>query len=162
VAAPHVRPISRRLWNASAAGVGLALALLVPARGLRAQAGGDAIVQPAAATPQAFIDRAFEMRRVAEQAGDQGYGAVVARGGLIVGQAPSGVVTRRDPTAHAEMDAIRDAARRLGTRDLSDCTLYSSSRPCPMCEAAAYWAGISRMVHGASLADAGRPALRCN
>ena len=105
------------------------------------------------------MDRAFAMKRLAEQAGDQSYGAVVVRAGLIVGQAPSAVVTKRDPTAHAEMEAIRDAARRLGQRELGDCELYSSSRPCPMCEAAAYWAGITRMVHGTGLSDAGPPRL---
>jgi tRNA(Arg) A34 adenosine deaminase TadA len=60
------------------------------------------------------------------------------------------------------MEAIRDAARRLGRRDLSGCTIYSSSRPCPMCEAAAYWAGIERMIYGTALLDAGAPQLgRC-
>ena len=76
---------------------------------------------------------------------------------LIVGAAPSRVVTANDPTAHAEMEAIRDAARRLRTRDLSGCTLVSTSRPCRMCEAAAGWAGISRMVYGPTLTDAGAP-----
>ena len=60
----------------------------------------------------------------------------------------------------AEMQAIRDAARRLGTRDLSRCELYGTSRACTMCEAAAYWAGIARMIHGEGLVDAGAPRLR--
>jgi tRNA(Arg) A34 adenosine deaminase TadA len=55
------------------------------------------------------------------------------------------------------MEAIRDAARRLRTRDLSGCVLVSTSRPCRMCEAAAAWAGISRMVYGESLTEAGAP-----
>jgi tRNA(Arg) A34 adenosine deaminase TadA len=55
------------------------------------------------------------------------------------------------------MEAIRDAARRLRTRDLSGCWLVSTSHPCRMCEAAARWAGIQRMVHGETLADAGAP-----
>ena len=62
-----------------------------------------------------------------------------------------------NPTAHAELEAIRDAARRLRTRDLSGCTLVSTSRPCRMCEAAAYWAGISSMVTGEALTDLGPP-----
>jgi tRNA(Arg) A34 adenosine deaminase TadA len=82
---------------------------------------------------------------------------VVLRGEQIVGAAPSRVVTAADPTAHAEMEAIRDAARRLQTRDLSGCVLVSTSRPCRMCEAAAGWAGIARMVHGEALTDAGSP-----
>jgi tRNA(Arg) A34 adenosine deaminase TadA len=101
--------------------------------------------------------RAFDLKRQAEIAGDQPYGAAVVLDGRIVGQAASAVTIRRDPTAHAEMEAIRDAARRLGRGSLSGATLYSSSRPCPMCEAAAYWAGVDRMIHGADLADAGAP-----
>ena len=108
----------------------------------------------------AFIRRAFEMRDLATANGDQGYGALIVNGsGEIVGQAPSRVVTGTDPTAHAEMEAIRDAARRLGSRDLSGHTMYSSSRPCPMCEAGAYWAGISKMIFGRSGQDGGRPNL---
>ena len=101
--------------------------------------------------------RAEALRDDALRAGDQAFGAVVLRGELIVGAAPSRVVTATDPTAHAEMEAIRDAARRLRTRDLSGCGLVSTSRPCRMCEAAAAWAGISRMVYGESLTDAGAP-----
>ena len=98
------------------------------------------------------------MRRAeALRAGDQPFGAVVLRSELIVGAAPIRVVTATDPTAHAEMEAIRDAARRLRTRDLSGCVLVSTSRPCRMCEAAAGWAGMSRMVYGEALTDAGAP-----
>ena len=101
--------------------------------------------------------RAEALRDDALSAGDQPYGAVVLRGAVVVGAAPSRVVTATDPTAHAEMEAIRDAARRLRTRDLSGCVLVSTSRPCRMCEAAAGWAGISRMVYGESLTDSGAP-----
>lgn len=101
--------------------------------------------------------RAEALRDEAVAAGDQAYGAVVLRGDAVVGAAPSRVVTSNDPTAHAEMEAIRDAARRLRSRDLSGCILVSTSRPCRMCEAAASWASISRMVHGPALTDAGPP-----
>jgi tRNA(Arg) A34 adenosine deaminase TadA len=101
--------------------------------------------------------RAIALRDEALQAGDQPYGAVVWRAGEVVGSAPSRVVTRTDPTAHAEMEAIRDAAQRLRTRDLAGCVLVSSSRPCRMCETAAMWAGISRMVYGESMTDGGAP-----
>jgi tRNA(Arg) A34 adenosine deaminase TadA len=101
--------------------------------------------------------RAEALRDEAVRAGDQAYGAVVLQGQRILGAAPSRVVTANDPTAHAEMEAIRDAARRLGSRDLSGCVLVSTSRACRMCEAAAGWAGISRMVHGPALTDAGAP-----
>lgn len=103
------------------------------------------------------MSRAEALRNDALRAGDQPYGAVVLRAGVIVGAAPSRVVTANDPTAHAEMEAIRDAARRLRTRDLSGCLLVSTSRPCRMCEAAATWAGISRMVYGEFLTDGGEP-----
>ncbi len=126
----------------------------------RAQAQDAPIRQPPSATPAAFIERAFALRQEAGAGGDQPYGAVVVRDGRIVGEAPSRVVTAGDPTAHAETEAIRDAARRLGARSLAGCILYSSSRPCPMCEAAAYWARIERLVHGAQAQDAGAPQLR--
>jgi tRNA(Arg) A34 adenosine deaminase TadA len=114
---------------------------------------------PAAAAPplRAAMRRAEELRDEALRSGDQAFGAVVLRDGDIVGAAPSRVVTAGDPTAHAEMEAIRDAARRLRTRDLSGCVLVSTSRACRMCEAAAGWAGIARMVYGSALTDVGAP-----
>ncbi len=117
------------------------------------------IVQPRVPGPEGLMERAFEMRRRAIERGDQPYGAVIAKGGRVVGEGVSAVVTDRDPTAHAEMQAIRDAARRLGTSDLSDCRMYGTSRACPMCEAGAYWARIAGMYYGASIADAGAPRL---
>ena len=117
------------------------------------------IVQPRAPGREGFMERAFEMRRRSIERGDQPYGAVIVRGALIVGEGVSAVVTDNDPPAHAEMQAIRDAARRLATRDLSGCEMYGTSRACPMCEAGAYWARIDRMYHGASIADAWAPKL---
>jgi len=119
----------------------------------------DPILQPETPDKTAFMQRAFEMRQYALDRGDQAYGAVIVRGGSIVGQSWSRVILDQDPTAHAETAAIRDAARRLRSRDLSGATLYSSSRPCPMCEAAAYWAGIGRLVYGRDLTDGGSPNL---
>ena len=107
---------------------------------------------------QLAMQRARALRDEAVRSGDQPYGAVVLRGAQIVGEGPSRVVTAGDPTAHAEMEAIRDAARRLGNRDLAGCVLVSTSRPCHMCEAAAGWARIARMVHGDALTDAGPPS----
>lgn len=117
-----------------------------------------AFATAAAPSLQQAMQRARAMRDEAVRAGDQSYGAVVLRGNDIVGEAPSRVVTATDPTAHAEMEAIRDAAHRLRSRDLSGCILVSTSRPCRMCEAAAGWARIERMVHGDALTDAGRPS----
>ena len=79
------------------------------------------------------------------------------KGGRIVGEGPSRVITNHDATAHAEMEAIRDASRRLGNRDLSGCALYGTSRPCRMCETAAYWAKVSRFVYGSDMVDGGAP-----
>lgn len=149
--------------NANRRSLLLALAAALPTLTLlhrRASAAdADSIVQPESSDDATFIKRAFEMQRRALESGDQGYGAVVVRDGLIVGQSPSHVVAHRDPTAHAEMEAIRDAARRLASRDLSGCTLFSSSPPCPMCEAAAYWAGVKRLVYGSAAQDGGSPRL---
>lgn len=107
---------------------------------------------------QQAMQRARALRDEAVRGGDQAYGAVVLRGAHIVGESPSRVVTAGDPTAHAEMEAIRDAARRLRSRDLSGCVLVSTSRPCRMCESAAGWARIEGMVHGDALTDAGAPS----
>jgi guanine deaminase len=150
----HVDSSRRR----SILGLG-ALAGAVTALPISGRAGAETtpIHQPARAGPAAFMARAREMRELASASGDQAYGAVVVRNGRIVGQAPSRVVTVRDPTAHAETEAIRDAARRLATRNLAGCVLYSTSRPCAMCETAAYWAGIDGLIHGESLSDAGVP-----
>jgi tRNA(Arg) A34 adenosine deaminase TadA len=134
------------------------LAAVAPARAADGQL--PEIAQPAKPGPAAFMQRAFEMRRIATERGDQAYGAVVVRGGKIVGEGVSAVLTTPDPTAHAEMQAIRDAARRLRTRDLSGCEMYGTSRACPMCEAGAYWAGIARLWYGESIADGGAPRLR--
>jgi guanine deaminase len=135
-----VRLTARRRLIAAAA------ALLVP---LRARGAGQA----------EFARRAMQLRDEATRAGDQPYGAVVVKDGRIVAEAPSRVVTAGDPTAHAEMEAIRDAARKLGTRNLADCDLYGSSRACRMCEAAAYWAGIARLFHGADATGGYPPQL---
>jgi tRNA(Arg) A34 adenosine deaminase TadA len=104
-----------------------------------------------------FIATAFKMRDDAVRAGDQAYGAVVVKDGRIIGFGPSRVVLKKDWTAHAEREAIREAQARLGRSDLSGCLLYSSSRPCSACEAAAYDAKIARMYFGADAADAGAP-----
>jgi tRNA(Arg) A34 adenosine deaminase TadA len=121
--------------------------------------GTPTIKQPSAASHAAFAEYAEQIRQFAVSSGDQAFGAIVVKDGLVVGLGPSRVVVYSDPTAHAEMEAIRDACRRLGTRDLRGCILYSTSHPCPMCEAAAYWAQIDKMMHGPDASDAGAPRL---
>ena len=116
-------------------------------------------VGAAPATPdRSWYDAAEAMKRLAESWGDQPYGAVVVLQGRLVGEGPSRVVQRQDPSAHAEREAIRDAQRRLGRTHLAGAVLYSTSRPCALCEAAAAEAGIVRMIHGPQLHDAGGPA----
>lgn len=170
------RPRARNLLHACAPDSGLSCecaslrrrmllgiaGLVTPAAGgdVVGQTSSAPIVQPSSPGPAAFMARAFEMRRLAVQRGDQPYGAVIVRDGKIVGEAASAVIVDNDPTAHAEMAAIRDAAHRLGSRDLSRSELYGTSRACPMCEAAAYWARIARMRYGESIFDAGAPQLR--
>lgn len=136
--------------------------LVVSALAVPASAGEQRpeIVQPRTPGRQGLMERAFEMRRLAIERGDEPYGAVLVKDGRIVGEGVSAVINDIDPTAHAEMQAIRDAARRLRTRDLSGCEMYGTSRACTMCEAGAHWARISRMYYGASITDAGGPQLR--
>jgi tRNA(Arg) A34 adenosine deaminase TadA len=82
------------------------------------------------------------------------FGAVVVLDGDVVGKGWNRVVELSDPTAHAEILAIRDACRRLRTHDLSDCVLYASCEPCPMCLSTIYWARIPRVVYAATSEDA--------
>lgn len=82
------------------------------------------------------------------------FGAVIARDGEIVGTGTNRVTRDCDPTAHAEVNAIRAAASRLGTFDLSGCEIYSSCEPCPMCLGAIYWAHLDRLYYGNDKHDA--------
>jgi len=87
--------------------------------------------------------------------GDGGpFGAVVVSGGAIVGAACNEVLKRNDPTAHAEILAIRAACRALGRFHLEGCVLHTTCEPCPMCLAAAHWAHLDRIVYAASRLDA--------
>lgn len=111
----------------------------------------------APAEHEPFIAAAFRMKDDAVKSGDQPYGAVVVKEGRIIGFGPSRVVLKKDWTAHAEREAMREAQARLGTADLSGCILYSTSRPCAQCQRAASQARIARMIYGADAADAGAP-----
>lgn len=132
-------------------------ALIASSRPAPAQSNAPPIEQPSNATHAGFVRRAFEMRDLAIRGGDQAFGGVVVKDARIIGQAASAVIVRRDPTAHAGIEAIRDAARRLGSRNLSGAALYVTAKPCPMCETAAYWAQIARIYWGESATDAGAP-----
>jgi tRNA(Arg) A34 adenosine deaminase TadA len=82
------------------------------------------------------------------------FGAVVVRRGKIVGRGWNRVTSTNDPTAHAEVTAIRDACRRLKTFRLDDCEIYASCEPCPMCLAAIYWARIGKIYYAGARRDA--------
>jgi guanine deaminase len=84
------------------------------------------------------------------------FGAVIVRKGKIVGRGWNRVTPANDPTAHAEISAIRDACRRLKTFRLDDCEIYISCEPCPMCLAAIYWARLRAVYYGNSRKDAAR------
>ena len=111
----------------------------------------------AAPNPRRWYEAAEAMRRLALSWGDQPYGAVVVKEGRIIGEGPSRVIQRNDPDAHAEREAMRDARERFGARALVGAVLYSTSRPCALCQAVAAESGIARMIHGPDLQDAGAP-----
>ncbi|MGD9896929.1 MAG: nucleoside deaminase [Candidatus Methylacidiphilaceae bacterium] len=97
-----------------------------------------------------FLEEAAALARenVLRNAGGP-FGAVVVREGIIVGRGVNRVTARPDPTAHAEIEAIREAARTIDRFDLGECVLYANCDPCPMCLAAIYWARIRMVVSGA-------------
>lgn len=104
-----------------------------------------------------WYEAALRQRERAESWGDQSYGAVLVQDGRLIGEGPSRVVQRGDPDAHAEREALRDAEQRLGRAALRGSVLYSTSRPCAACEAAAAAVGVRRMFFGPALSDAGAP-----
>ena len=111
---------------------------------------------PSPANPE-FLRRAIALatENVLRGAGGP-FGAVVVRDGRIVGEGVNTVPAALDPSAHAEVNAIRVACQALGTFSLAGCQLYTSCEPCPMCLAAAYWARIDGLYYGASASDAAR------
>jgi tRNA(Arg) A34 adenosine deaminase TadA len=102
----------------------------------------------------AYMDLAIAAAREAIAAGQIPVGALLVRDGTIVCAAHNTVWRDLDPTAHGEMNAVRRAATRLATVDLAGSTVYVTLEPCPMCLGAMHWARISRVVYGASIADA--------
>lgn len=103
----------------------------------------------------AFMARALELARVAERAGEVPVGAVVVKDGVIVGEGWNRPISTNDPTAHAEIVAMRDAAQRLSTYRLLDTTLYVTLEPCPMCAGAMVHARVKQLVFAATDPRAG-------
>jgi tRNA(adenine34) deaminase len=99
--------------------------------------------------PKSFMDQALDLARAAAANGEVPVGCVVVRGGQVVAGAANRTLTDCDPTAHAEMLAIRQAARVLGGERLTDCDLYVTLEPCAMCAGAISFARIRRLYYGA-------------
>lgn len=152
VSAQDVGPVTRRRLLKGVAGLTM---LVLGAAGLQAEdlaahqrRGFDR------ATAERMMRRAVELSRQGMRAGDGGpFGAVIVKGDAIVGEGWNRVLVANDPTAHAEMEAIRSAAKVLGSYTLSRCDLYASAEPCPMCLGAIYWARIDRVFYGNSVKD---------
>ncbi len=102
-----------------------------------------------------FMKEAVNEALIGMRKGDGGpFGAVIVLDGEIIARAHNEVLTTNDPTMHAEVNAIRKATKRLNRFDLSDCEIYSSCEPCPMCFAAIHWAKMKKLYYGASRYDA--------
>jgi tRNA(Arg) A34 adenosine deaminase TadA len=102
---------------------------------------------------QAMMSLALEEARRSKGTGNKGYGAVVALGNRILGQAHDTAATEGDPSLHAEVNAIRQAVRTLDDPNLSGAILFSTCEPCPMCASLAVWANLTTIVYGASIAE---------
>ncbi len=108
-------------------------------------------------SPLDFLTIAIDLAIDNVKSGNGGpFGAIIVKDGEIVGRGVNTVTTVNDPTAHAEVNAIRDACTRLGTFQLEGCDLYSSCEPCPMCLGAIYWARPSKVYFAADKTDAAR------
>ena len=101
-----------------------------------------------------FMRLAIRLASVSVRRGGGPFGAVIVKDGQVVAGSSNSVTIDVDPTAHAEVNAIREACRRLGTFDLSGCDIYTSCEPCPMCLGAIYWAHLDRVFYGNTRKDA--------
>lgn len=101
-------------------------------------------------TARSFMDLALKQAKNAETGGEVPIGCVIVRGGAVIAQAGNRTLADRDPTAHAEMVAIRAAAAAIGSERLVDCDLYVTLEPCTMCAAAISFARIRRLYYGAA------------
>lgn len=101
------------------------------------------------------MERAVELSRKGMNKNDGGpFGAVIVKDGKIIAEGNNKVTSTNDPTAHAEMVAIRNACEKLNTFDLSGCELYTSCEPCPMCLSAIYWARLDKVYYANTRKDA--------
>ncbi len=104
---------------------------------------------------KAMMEKAIDLSKrgsLIEKAGGV-FGAVIVKDGKIISEGYNQVIKQNDPTWHAEMQAIREACKKLGTHHLDGCELYTSAECCPMCLSAAYWAHIKHIYYGATVED---------
>jgi guanine deaminase len=101
-----------------------------------------------------FMERAIQLAVENIQASGGPFGAVVVRSGQIISEGVNRVTATADPTAHAEITAIREACRKLNAFELAGCDMYASCEPCPMCFGAIYWARLDRIYFGCTALDA--------
>ena len=101
-----------------------------------------------------FMRMAIELSKQSVERGGGPFGAVIVRDGEVVATGSNSVTLNNDPTAHAEVSAIRAACAAAGTFDLSGCEIYTSCEPCPMCLSAIYWAGIGKIYYANTRNDA--------
>jgi tRNA(Arg) A34 adenosine deaminase TadA len=103
-----------------------------------------------------FMRRAIELARqssIIEKAGGP-FGCVIVKNGKVVGEGANRVIAEGDPTSHAEINAIKAACKKLGTYELSDCTVYTTGEPCPMCYGACCWARVDAIYYASTTQDA--------
>ena len=105
-------------------------------------------------TKEELMQRAIELSINSVRNGGGPFGAVIAREGEIIAEGNNGVTIYNDPTAHAEVTAIRKACEKLGTFDLTGCEIYTSCEPCPMCLGAIYWARLDKIYYANDRKDA--------
>lgn len=101
-----------------------------------------------------LMKRACQLAEESVKRGGGPFGAVIARNGEIISEGSNNVTIHNDPTAHAEVTAIRNATAKIGTYDLSGCEIFTSCEPCPMCLGAIYWAHIDKIYYGNDRKDA--------
>ena len=107
-----------------------------------------------------FMERAVELAKEGVNSCGGPFGAVIVKDGKIIGEAYNEVTKTKDPTAHAEVLAIKRACKKLETFDLTGCDLYSSCEPCPMCLAAMYWARINKLYYSSTREDAKKAGFK--
>lgn len=133
----------------------ISLAMITPSNGAAHQTTDiDEITQPEKQTPESYLKRARQLANLSIERGEgTRYGAVIVRDGEIIGEGRNRTILLNDPTAHSEVDAIRDACSRIKSQTLEGAEIYCSAPPCPMCNSAIYWARLNKIIIPSSAAS---------